>query len=1105
MPLRAEKIMEVKDKLKDTKDRNLARFVFDKNIVVQAGAGTGKTTLLIDRLCYLILGHKADDESFTVENIVALTFTEKAAGEIKMRLAGRLNNVITALVTNEETDKHTSLFIENLKSEFNQNPEAIIKNAKKTLSLLDRSQIGTIHSFASYVLKTFALQAQVDPYFEVDEGANFYKIFKKEFTGWLNGELSERSINKDKWKYVLKRIELSDISIFAQQLCSSKLEHYRHKDLKLLIPLCKEKLASLAELKEKYAGSRSQKAKSAMDEAQEALENLITAIEKNNFDDAKKIKISFPNSKLANWSEYDFETAKSLVKFVNSANVLNQNIVSLCLELLMPFVNAFRNTYRQEGFVSFDGLLVKTRNLLSENISVRNNLKKHFRYLLIDEFQDTDPLQGEIILFLAEAENSRCKNWQDIKLQQGKLFIVGDPKQSIYRFRGADIRAYDKFVNLMANQNALKCFLQTNFRGQQSLVETVNSVISQVMKKDETQCEYVDIYADRKNLSKDNFEIALADSGEKLKADDFRRLQADFIAEWICENLGKLVVGGGEKLKLKDIAVLFRNTTNLNIYLEALRQKNISYIVEENKYFYSAQEIIDIVNLLKVIINPDDKISLIGVLRSPLAGLTDAEIYRLKQNSLLDYRKKVPNVFKNAGELYLKLQRFNILFGRVSTQQFIDTVVKETYCFELFANAYNKEQTISNIFKFISVVNRLGEITYEMLEDFLDPSKDFAQKNKEGESPLADKFLDALNITTIHKSKGLEFPVVIVADINAESRSVGIKSEFLRDWYSNSCGFSVRNFKDVMMADLQEREKLHSRSEEIRNLYVALTRAKDKLLLVGNNQKPVSETTAYLLDKSIMFPDVEADNTYVELEGLDFPIKFTYFKNGSFKKGKHAGQKITVENPEKWSVNWRKRTEEFEYASRGQTFTSATVLKEKSAGKIPASGEKAQYGKLLGNVCHKMLEIHDFKGKINFGEIEKVCVLLSENLKGKDEIKKVSETAFKILSDFSLSSEYKDIASSKIIARELPFCYIEKFREGEVTVNGFIDLVTVKGGEINIIDYKSERVLPGKETAHAFGFKQQCEIYKTAITKLFPSKKISAKILFLRSSKSVEM
>lgn len=1093
--------MKTEQKPNDIIDRDTARFTFDGNIIVKAGAGTGKTTLLIDRLCYLILGKKAGNENFSVENILALTFTRKAAAEIKARLAYKLATIIKMVTGGRNEDKNISSIVENLKTKFGQKPQNIAQNANKALFLLDRSQIGTtIHGFASSVLKSFALDAGVDPSFEEDEGRKFDEIFRREFARWLETELDDNCPHKEKWKFVLKNIELEDIKIFTRKLCGSKLENRKMENPADFLHSYKEKLAEIKKLNEKYLQiTKSKKTKNSLISTEESLACLVKAIENNDFQKMVLPDIPFPAGLISGWSREDFNKAKSLFKFARNANVFNQKIVSDVFSLVKPFVNIFTSVYDREGFVSFDGLLIKARNLVRDNRHARDRLKEKYQYILIDEFQDTDPLQGEIIIFLAEKSGDFASDWQNVKLSQGKLFIVGDDKQSIYRFRGADIRAYDKFTALLEHQKAVKCFLQTNFRSHQSLTETVNFLVSKVMKKSDKQCTYVPIFAERKTQIANGAELVLTDTSQNAKADDFRTLQASFIADWIRCNVGKPLFEGAENLRFRDIAVLFRSMNGLNIYLEALKQKKINYSVEEDRYFYFAQEIVDLVNLLKVLINPQDKISLVGVLRSALGGFTDSEIYKFQKSGLLDYKTNRLSDFENLKKFYFKLSKLNNILGRTRKSDFMNILLKEMHVFEILSAAYNGEQTIANIFKFISVINGLDRLSFEKLEQLLNPSPDFASSAREGESSLVDETLDAVNIMTVHKAKGLEFSVVIVADINCESKPLYVKNEFIYDWYGNKTGFGISNFKDIALNILREDEAKHSLAEEVRVFYVALTRAKDKFILVGNKKPPRNNTIAGYINKSLAF-----ENT--TLGSCDFALKVTLYEGKKTNYLPYKKNKNLVSDAKKWSLSRNEKISEFKKFYRQEIFTSPTLLREKTSYEFSKDNDlHSREGAILGTLCHKILEFHDFKGKFDLGEIKTTLYPLIADYEGELDFDGLSKKAYEILTNFTSSKSYELIASSHIMARELPFDYVYRKNGDTFVMRGIIDLLTKNDGKLYVMDYKSEFILPGEEVLCSQKFTHQCEIYRKFISKSFPNLPIYSKVIFLVTGKSVEV
>jgi ATP-dependent helicase/nuclease subunit A len=539
-----------------------------------------------------------------------------------------------------------------------------------------------------------------------------------------------------------------------------------------------------------------------------------------------------------------------------------------------------------QGYISFDGLLTLTRNLLQNKAYryIREKLKSEFRAILVDEFQDTDPVQYEIVLFLSEALGHYSKDARKVTLEPGKLFIVGDPKQSIYAFRRADIEAYEHVVKqVCGNDETLR--LQENFRSHAGIIEVVNQLFDGRIMREQPglQPRYVPIHANRQKkypAQKVEIVLVLDKEGEELKADDARGAEAEWIARWITKHVDNetiqdtLAENKLRKLKYKDVAILLRAFTQVRPYVEALKRYGIPYIVEGEKYFYTTQEILDFMNLLRIIENPHDTIALVGILRSPIAGLTDREIYELKENQLLEYRKDISDQTLTPHRLAQKhsntppisppsqggvggvenpgldlkkiveyfydfLRRIHARAGTIPVSQLITEIIDNTHIAEITACAWHGEQKLANLQKLYQMACDMEQSEGISLKIFIERIKTRIKEAKEeGESPLSDETLDVVKILSIHKSKGLEFPVVILGNLHGEvKKDTEILDSAVFDWTTSTTGIAigsgnqqVRNLQSITIE-----KKLNDRSweEEKRVLYVAMTRAKERLILTG--------------------------------------------------------------------------------------------------------------------------------------------------------------------------------------------------------------------------------------------------------------------------------
>src|SRR3990170_502879 len=590
------------------------------------------------------------------------------------------------------------------------------------------------------------------------------------------------------------------------------------------------------------------------------------------------------------WPDEGFLAAQELVKkchtLLKKLKTVDDAFVTTTIGLILPFAKAFRQTYLSQGYVSFDGLLTLTRDLLQNKAFryIREKLKNEFMSILVDEFQDTDPVQYEIVLFLSEALGHYSRDARKVTLEPGKLFIVGDPKQSIYSFRRADIEAYEHVVKqVCGNDETLR--LQENFRSHAGIIEVVNQLFDGRIMREQPglQPRYVPIHANRqKKYPSQKVEIVLVldKEGEELKAGDAREAEAEWIARWITKHVDNETIQDTlaedtlHKLKYKDIALLLRAFTQVRPYVEALKRYGIPYIVEGEKYFYTTQEILDFMNLLRIIEKPHDTIALVGILRSPIVGLTDREIYELKENRLLDYRNSisgktllshnltqkdnsplsisppcegrdggVTNLFSDSGKIvepfYDFLRRVHARAGTIPVSQLITEIIDSTHIAEITACAWHGEQKLANIWKLYQMACDMEQSEGISLKTFIERIQTRIKEAKEeGESPLSDETLDVVKILSIHKSKGLEFPVVILGNLHGEvKKDTETLDSAVFDWTTSTTGIvigrgnqQVRNLQSIVIE-----KKLNDRSweEEKRVLYVAMTRAKERLILTG--------------------------------------------------------------------------------------------------------------------------------------------------------------------------------------------------------------------------------------------------------------------------------
>ena len=1067
--------------LADAQDRDFASFSLDSNVIVEAGAGTGKTRILVDRFCFRLL---AKDDG--IDTFVALTFTEKAAAELKIRLSGVLSAIAAGRA---EPGSHAAWLLEKLRAAFPSAGKSFEARARTALVALDRAQIGTIHSFASHLLRLYPLEAAVDPAFEVDEGSVFDELFDAELDKWLEEELRLDSPRAADWETLLHETELEHIRLLAWNLCLEKTEAAGQGSSRAAADFCL-RAGGEAETLLARVGAAPKKPRKIELELAKAARALAAFGEGGGKAAPLREEIDTKISKVSGWDDASFAQAKKLVQLAAGVCSSGSGMTELGVKLLRPFAARFRQAYAAKGAVSFDGLLVRARNLLRDNREVRESLKRKYLAVFIDEFQDTDPLQGELLLYLCETPGGAADNWREIKLQAGKLFVVGDPKQSIYRFRGADMGAYGQFTALMEKQGARKCFLISNFRSSPGIINAVNAASGSIIAEREgLQPAYVPIKSAicEEGAAQDcgpSVSLLLyspSGDGKKVKVGDSRRAQSAELARRILA----LVSGRADALRFRDIAVLVRSAAPLAHIIEAFRKADIPYVVEEDRYFYGTQEVSDLLCLLRALSEPGNETAVAGVLRSPLCPLDDAELYRLRRAGGFDYLKAPPKGFEKLEAFFTLLKTLHEAAGKLPLGAFVRRVVLRTNCAELLSTAYNGAQTLANVDKFTAIAAAFGERGAGGLEVFLaQAGRYMEEKRGEGESPLADESLDAVRIMTVHKAKGLEFPAVFLPDICAATGGGSQKPLLLQDWSLGLCGLRMGKHCDSAMPVLEFRGAEHQAEEEKRIFYVALTRAKRSLTLLGG-PKPGKDSFAAHLKMAGLWPaegekgDAQV-GTVLSVEYIDGKIMAGGRRGGKAK----AAHQFIEQDCKNWALAWRERDRAFALAHEGGK-VSATAIIEKEREALSPDRQEPQEARLLGLVCHKALERHAFGGAFSEEEIELAVLAIAFEEEFSDT-GRIKEAAGQILRKFAASPAYAEISRGKILARELSFSFMEKTEAGAPLITrGVMDLVLEENGVIKILDYKTA----GAQALSGGRYEAQKVLYLKAAAKIYPGKK----------------
>lgn len=1140
--------------LPDDKDRLLAVTTFDRNVVVTAGAGTGKTTLLVDRMTHLLM---QETSPLKINDIIAITFTKKAANEMKLRLRNRLQYFIDSGACPELVEGgglfgdvkkgYESLLLDDLMQRYNLTLEVIAERSQDAINNLEKAQIGTIHSFAGHILRLYPVEAAIAPDFEEDDGSGFEGHFEREWEEWLDEELSAGSPRRGEWKEVLGRVSLDNVKVFAKCLCRETIplssignESTEGQVQRVFREWVEAEKAKAQAMLNKYQEVRNVKKMPALlMRSIDIFDHIIAGTEVTPFDD------SITSKHPVSWLEEDYREAVRIVSVAQSMSAADEIFIRKLSDLIIPFALLCRKGFVSSGRISFDGLLTFCCNVLKKRINIRNNLKNRFKSVLVDEFQDTDPLQYEIILYLTEDENKNAGDWREIQLSPGKLFIVGDPKQSIYAFRGADIGAYHRVVDMIVSQGGVVANLSTNFRSHNGIIHVVNSVCRKVIKRrDDIQPEYIDIiaYPGREAMKPlQRVEMRLVDTRHEEDRDATEAVEREALAlgKFLKEEMiGKEVIsdsdGSEAPVSPGHIAILLPKLTQVHEYLDVLKRLKIPYIVEGDRHFYGTQEVIDFVNLLRVLDNPLDETAMAGLLRSPLGGITDRELYGLSRLSLLDYRmdparlneglaelKKSGTGRKRADEfiqlvpaLYDLMKQLYANVSLLPVPDAIHYIFDNSPVLELAASSYQGEQSVANLHKIYRIAEAVSEksnLTLKGLTSLLE--KRVASREKEGESLLSEEGVDAVRVLSIHRAKGLEFPVVVVGGLHGIPNRGSDPATVTCDWSGGMTGIRVAGLGNHPSVMMQDKERLIEKEELKRLLYVAMTRAKECLILSGVLGKRIYKDSflSILMDAvgdsvgDSCAREIRMDGGILKQTVMDY--KSCIITETPAGEIRMHDDSIPTEKIEMLSSLWERRYENYRAILDKPFFVTPSSAEADTAiagRKLerPGSAEHISGVRsiLIGNMAHYILSDWDFALHVSMFKdaVKDACRKFIPGADASDTLQSELEDIFE---GFSVSPAYEELKGAEVLGREVPFAISW---DGQI-MEGVIDIIYRYEGNLYAADYKTDRVSKDEIEYKKKEYSVSVNIYRKAVRMCTGSDISGFKLIFLRHGICVQV
>jgi ATP-dependent exoDNAse (exonuclease V) beta subunit len=837
--------------LVDAAERERIRTSLDETLVVEAAAGTGKTSEMVERLVNVLASGRG-----TVQSIAALTFTEKAAGELKLRLRARL----------EESRQNAR----------EGSPER--RRLEDAIAHLEEARVSTIHGFCNDLLHERPVEAQVDPRFEVLTEPKAEALYTRAFVAWLQEKLENPP---EGIRRALRRRSFDDDPVDRLRRAGWQLADWRDFrtpwqrrdfDRKAAIDGL---VGRMHELREALRGCSStadtlysdlwplRRLSDDIGSRERVVERDYDGLESALIELLRERNLGKPSTgQVRNYKGIDRDTVvqmhadllAALNEFKRDADA---DLAALVQQELLETVDRYQALKTRTAALDFVDLLLRARDLVRDRGDVRADLQSRLSHVFVDEFQDTDPLQAEILLLLA-ASDPTTSRWQDVTPAPGKLFIVGDPKQSIYRFRRADVGTYQAVKEQLVRAGAAWIHLRSSFRATPAIQNLVNAAFAPVMQDDRAalQAGYVPLARYRDEIPNQPAVVALP----VPKPYGYRGLtktavdgsQPDAVAAfvaWLLNESGWKVTEREKPdepvpISARHVCLLFRRFTHFGDdvtrpYVEALEARGIPHLLVGGRSFHLREEVESLRTALAAVEWPDDELSVYATLKGPLFAIGDEELveYRQKWRRLHPYRlprEDVPPNLKPVVDALSLLRSLHGLRNYRPVEETVNRLLTATRAHAAFVLRPWGEQALANVLRIAELAR-----TYESgggisFRGFVEQLREEAE-GEAPEAPIVEESSDGVRMMTVHKAKGLEFPVVVLADITA-----GISGNPGRyiDPDRKLCALRLSGWQpwDVIEHEAEELER--DRAEGVRVAYVAATRARDLLVVPAIGDDP---------------------------------------------------------------------------------------------------------------------------------------------------------------------------------------------------------------------------------------------------------------------------
>ncbi len=1025
-----------------------------RNVCVSAGAGSGKTRVLVERFVYLVMEHQISPQA-----ILAITFTEKAANEMKRRIVERLRE----------------------------------ENLEEARREVENASIGTIHAFAARLLKEHPLEAGVDPHFVILESHEAEILQERVLDGVIETLAREKEVFNLLHRFEERKVRAGILKVYRQ---SRNFETPFEELLKKRSPASREEWES--EIRKGLAQLGD------MDCAWTDVDSLLVI--------KSRLRAAGKQKELIRRIQ---ERILDLASFIRENESLSEREVFI--RLALQFERSYEEVKQTNRALDFDDLQLRAVKLLNSESPVSRSLRKltqeKFREIMVDEFQDTNHLQNRLLELVGRPTN---------------LFVVGDYKQSIYSFRGTDVQIFLKKEKTIS--------LNENYRSRPTLIEFVNRFFETLWQEDGLPFEKLEALREEKEAGPRVERLALVEKKNE-SLDEIRIREARTLAQ-------RVLALVNEGYRFGEIAILFEAMTPVHFYEQAFRQAEIPYYVVSNRGFYHQPEVRDVLSFLAALENPKRDIPLAAALRSPLFQISDETLFWLARRAKKD-RAELPLAeglweFESIPEILeperQKLRFFTRTFNhflqekeKFRISRLIETLYRTTG-FDLYVLKLRQgERRYANLRKLVELAREWESKEALHLGDFVRAVKALETRDiRESQAQAEAEEGNVVRLLSIHMAKGLEFDVVVLPDLGRKERpETGNFS--LTPEEGLGLGTDTLTFR----RNLARTERIRS-EESKRLLYVAMTRAREKLILSGPQKEVEPDISFHQMptwadwleriigDGSQREPSPEWGIAAIpETPPSAFPyeLKKSLAQRKSIRKClaalepvrmkmEPAGIEPLLQNlilPQK--AYFRRIDLPVSafllFAQDPEAFfrrydigvldeekvTSGLELKDGEEEEVLRDETEELGSAEFGTRVHQILEQVILR-RTSVREAEGLVARFTTDLSQKER-----EEIRDLVVRFLEGPEAKEIFEGKFVSPELPF--ILRLPHG--LIQGTLDLIYQrKNGDWVILDYKTSRVTPETFKARAEDYRLQLELYALAAWKIMGISPAEAQVHFLR-------